>query len=134
MLVEACRPAPPEPSRPISGVSAGRVIELANGRWFDGERFVPKTLYSVGGIFAAAAPARVDSVIDLQGGYVIPPFAEAHNHNIDGDPASLNRKYLSEGVFYAQNPMNVLRARERVARSEERRVGKECVTRGAQDQ
>ncbi len=101
----------------MSGVSAGRVIELANGRWFDGERFVQKTLYSVGGIFAAAAPARVDSVIDLEGGYVIPPFAEAHNHNIDGDPAALNRKYLTEGVFYAQNPMNVLRARQRVAAS-----------------
>jgi predicted amidohydrolase YtcJ len=28
--------------------------------------------------FAGGAPARVDSVIDLNGGYVVPPFGEAH--------------------------------------------------------
>ena len=72
-------------------------------------------MYSVGGYFEATRPAHVDSVIDLQQGYVVPPFGEAHNHNIDASTATAARtivdKYLGEGVFYAQNPANVLRAR-----------------------
>lgn len=117
MGANSCRTVSAELSPPVPGVRPGRVIQLANGNWFDGQKFVQRTLYSAGGILASRPPARVDSVIDLQGGYVIPPFAEAHNHNIDGDPVALNTKYLSEGVFYAQNPMNVLRARDKVAGS-----------------
>ena len=104
-------------SRPASGVPlpASRAIELSNGQWFDGEKFVDRTMYSVGGVFSANRPARVDSVIDLQQGYVVPPFGEAHNHNVDAANATAARtivdKYLREGVFYAQNPANVLRAR-----------------------
>jgi hypothetical protein len=58
---------------------------------------------------------KSDSVIDLKGGYVVPPFAEAHNHNVDANSPAAARaivwKYLKDGVFYAQNPSNVLRAR-----------------------
>jgi hypothetical protein len=76
-------------------------------------------MYSVGGIFSAAPGKGVDSVIDLQGGYVVPPFAEAHNHNIDGSSPETARaivaKYLRDGVFYGQNPCNVLRARDGLA-------------------
>src|SRR5690349_16814249 len=97
----------PDPSSPT--------IELRNGHWFDGERFVDRIMYSVGGYFSASRPARVDSVIDLQQGYVVPPFGEAHNHNVDASNAAAAHtvidKYLRDGVFYAQNPANVLRAR-----------------------
>lgn len=97
----------PDPSSPT--------IELRNGHWFDGERFVDRIMYSVGGYFSASRPARVDSVIDLQQGYVVPPFGEAHNHNVDATNAAAAHavidKYLRDGVFYAQNPANVLRAR-----------------------
>jgi hypothetical protein len=45
----------------------------------------------------------------------VPPFAEAHNHNVDAADSAAARtivnKYLVDGVFYAQNPANVLRAR-----------------------
>ena len=72
-------------------------------------------MYSVEGYFSAARPPRVDSVIDLRQGYVVPPFGEAHNHNVDASTAAAARtivdKYLRDGVFYAQNPANVLRAR-----------------------
>ena len=100
---------------PIPGVAPGRVIEMVNGHWFDGVRFVDRTMYSVGGIFSAQPGTGVDSVIDLQGGYVVPPFAEAHNHNIDAstpaDARAVVAKYMRDGVFYGQNPCNVLRGR-----------------------
>ena len=110
----ACTP-PQSPSPSIPGVAQGRVIQLVNGHWFDGKRFVDRTMYSVGGIFSAQPGTRVDSVIDLQGGYVVPPFAEAHNHNIDAStPAAAQAvvaNYMRDGVFYGQNPCNVLRGR-----------------------
>ena len=110
----ACAPAK-APLPPTPGVAPGRVIQMVNGHWFDGVRFVDRTMYSVGGIFSAQPRTRVDSVIDLQGGYVVPPFAEAHNHNIAAstpdDARAVVAKYMRDGVFYGQNPCNVLRGR-----------------------
>jgi hypothetical protein len=89
-------------------------VTLINGLWFDGTRFTPRTVRMSHGVFEASEQ-KSDSVIDLKGGYVVPPFAEAHNHNIDaGSPAAAKTlvwKYFKDGVFYAQNPSNVLRAR-----------------------
>ncbi|HJQ10333.1 MAG TPA: hypothetical protein VJ840_04810, partial [Gemmatimonadaceae bacterium] len=112
----SCSPAPnPAPTASPIPHPASRTIELRNGHWFDGEKFVDRTMYSVDGYFSADRPAHVDSVVDLQHGYVVPPFGEAHNHNVDAANATAARtivdKYLREGVFYAQNPANVLRAR-----------------------
>jgi len=96
-----------------------RVIELANGRWFTGTGFEPRRMYIVDGVFAARVDRAPDSVIDLAGGFVVPPFGEAHNHNVDASTPAAGRtlvqKYLGEGVFYAQNPANVLRAKNGLA-------------------
>src|SRR3982074_3233396 len=118
VALAACAPSR-APSPPIPGVAQSRVIELRNGHWFDGARFVDRTMYSVGGIFSAAPGKGVDSVIDLQGGNVAPPFVEAHNHNIDGSSPETARaivaKYLRDGVSYGQTPYNVLRTRDGLA-------------------
>jgi imidazolonepropionase-like amidohydrolase len=85
---------------------ADAVIALTNGVWFDGKSFQPRTTYSVNGTLSFTAPARIDRTIDLSGTWVVPPFAEAHNHNIDGavEARSLAaiRKYAADGVFYAK--------------------------------
>ena len=82
------------------------VIALTNGRWFDGTTFQPRTAYSVNGLFRFEKPARIDRTIDLAGAWIVPPFAEAHNHNIDGavEERSLAaiRKYVADGVFYVK--------------------------------
>jgi len=80
--------------------------EFANGRWFDGRKFVPKKFYSVGGKLTSKRPARVDSLIDLSGKYVLPPFGEAHNHNVAQSPRldAFIRAYLEAGIFYVKNP------------------------------
>ena len=82
-----------------------KVYEFRNGLWFDGKGFKKRTFYSTGGTLASRKPAEVDSVIDLAGKYVIPPFGEAHNHNLGG-ASGLERQiemYLREGVFYSKN-------------------------------
>jgi imidazolonepropionase-like amidohydrolase len=69
----------------------------------------------VSGVLTSGKPARVDSVIDLTGKYVIPPFGEAHNHNVEwtdeGTFSRLKRTYLEAGIFYVKNPNNLPRAR-----------------------
>ena len=37
---------------------------------------------SIDGRFTLKKPVRVDRVLNLSGTWIIPPFAEAHNHNI----------------------------------------------------
>lgn len=86
--------------------SADRVYELRNGRWFDGTGFRETTFYTRSGTLQATRPARVDSVIDLAGGWVVPPYGEAHNHNVEASSRleATIRRYLEAGVFYVMNP------------------------------
>ena len=80
-------------------------VALVNGRWFDGRSFDARTVYSVTGRFTSKRPARVDSTLDLQGLWIVPPFGEAHNHNlpreIDRDRETV-RRYFEDGVFYVK--------------------------------
>jgi imidazolonepropionase-like amidohydrolase len=75
-----------------------------NGLWFDGQSFKSQTVYAVDGRFTFRKPAKVNSTLDLKDRHVVPPFAEAHNHNLTSeDQASeMIPKYLREGVFYAK--------------------------------
>lgn len=54
--------------------------EYRGGRWFDGETFVAKTMWVAGETFVESRLARVGAVVDLNNGYVVPPYAEGHNH------------------------------------------------------
>ena len=88
-----------------------RGTEFINGHWFDGERFHDRTMYVVEGRFVDP-PIDATDTVDLKGGFVVPPFAEAHNHNVDeNDPAAMIRRYLSSGIFYAKNPNNLPQTR-----------------------
>lgn len=80
-------------------------VALVNGRWFDGRSFETRTVYSVNGRFTSRRPARLDSTLELQGLWVVPPFGDAHNHNlpreIDRDRETV-RRYFEDGVFYVK--------------------------------
>lgn len=91
---------------------ASRVYEFTGGRWFDGRKFVSRKFYSVGGVLTERKPSRVDSVIDFAGKYVVPPFGEAHNHNVDYSERTdgVIRQYLQDGIFYVKNPNSLPRA------------------------
>ena len=77
---------------------------LVNGRWLEGRRFVERTMYVERGAFTHRRPVSVDSVIDLGGRFVVPPFGEAHNHNIEGARAATVKAYLDAGIFYVKDP------------------------------
>jgi len=93
---------------PNAAPLSARVYRFVNGHWFDGRAFQQKNFYSTAGILRAEYAGPVDSTIDLQNKFIIPPFAEAHNHHFsDGQNyrAQINN-YLMQGIFYAKNPNN----------------------------
>ena len=89
--------------------------EFVNGQWFDGQKFRRRKFYSTKGVLTAKKPVAKASIIDLAGGYVIPPFGEAHNHNVEWNNEETfqrtRRMYLEAGIFYVKNPNNLPRAR-----------------------
>lgn len=92
------------------GPAAGNLV-FVNGKVFDGTRFVARPLYvTADGLFSRSRPAGAE--IDLAGGYVIPPFGEGHNHNIDSDRAI--DRYLETGIFYVSNPNTLPSAHSRL--------------------
>lgn len=96
--------------------ATGHIYEFANGNWFDGQKFVARTFYSVAGVLSSKRPARIDRVFDLSGKYIVPPFGEAHNHNLDWSRdeqfARINKMYLDAGIFYVKNPNSLLRSKK----------------------
>jgi hypothetical protein len=90
-----------------------RVVAFVGGRWFTGTSFADRTVYAVDGVLTFESPARVDSTVYLAGGYVVPPFGEAHNHNVEHSPriGRTIEQYLRDGVFYVKNPNNLPRTR-----------------------
>lgn len=83
--------------------------KFVNGLWFNGQSFEAKTVYSVNGIFKMKHDGEVTATIDLENAYVIPPFAEAHNHHfMNGFLYEQQIKdYLAKGIFYAKNPNSI---------------------------
>jgi imidazolonepropionase-like amidohydrolase len=83
---------------------SGPAYAFVNGQWLMHGQFQRRTYYSVNGMLQTAPPPRVDSTIDLRDGFVIPPFADAHTHNLDGafNLDSTVSRYIREGTFYVQ--------------------------------
>ena len=100
----ACAPAKPVPD----GVTAWA---LTGGHWYDGSGFVLRDMYIVGSELVARRPERIDSIVDLSGGWVVPPFGDAHTHNLDGAFRfeEMRAAYTAEGTFYLQVLTNTTR-------------------------
>jgi hypothetical protein len=83
-----------------------RVKAFVNGLWFNGKDFLPRAFYCVEGKLATRTPSSAVDTVDLQGGFVVPPFGDAHNNFPSGDQdfAEANRAHLKAGVFYTLNP------------------------------
>ena len=96
-----------EPQVVYSNDASEGNYHFINGLWFDGDAFVAREFFSVEGLLSSRSPETVVAVIDLRGGFVVPPFGEAHQHNVDADNGmldELNEAYLKAGVFYVKNP------------------------------
>ena len=80
-------------------------FKLINGKWFDGQTFCKQTVWVYDGKLSFESKnIEPDKVIDLSGRYVTPPFAEAHNHNLESEYELDKRiaNYFSHGVFYVK--------------------------------
>lgn len=87
--------------------AALKIYEVRNGIWFSGSGFERRTMFVRGSVFVPAPKGAADSVLDLGGGFVVPPFAEGHNHWLE--PAGLQayiQSYLHDGVFYVKDQAN----------------------------
>ncbi|MCC6463499.1 MAG: amidohydrolase family protein [Saprospiraceae bacterium] len=92
------------------------VYEFKNGNWYNGEGFTPGTWYTVDGKFTKKTPAKVDSVFDLAGRWVVPPLADAYCSTLTGNPSAANQLGFctEEGIFYLQVLGNSLEDRKAV--------------------
>lgn len=90
--------------------------EFVNGSWFNGQSFEEKTLYVTESKLSLHKPGQIDSTIDLKNQYVIPPFGEAHNHNLESAWMLEQRikNYLRDGVFYVKMQSSIKKRVESV--------------------
>ncbi len=97
-------PAIAEPEAPAFKASPALTMELKNAQWFDGKGFVKRgTLYVNDGKFSNQKIKKPQRSLDLMGQFLIPPLAEAHNHNLQNGWGFTRyaNSYLRDGVFYA---------------------------------
>lgn len=78
-------------------------LHFVGGKWFDGSQFLPTDWYAVGGRLTSKRPSRVDVTINLKGQYVVPPFVEAHNHDLQNswNAGQRSAEYVKKGIFYS---------------------------------
>ncbi|MHA7819066.1 MAG: amidohydrolase family protein [Erythrobacter sp.] len=109
--MSGCAHGPPEPAD----------LRLDGGLWYQDGAFIERTAYVRGGVLSFAQPdLAARRIEDLGGGHVVPPFCEAHNHNIGGSAEGVEtvaKAYLDYGVFYALMPGSFALYRGQIERS-----------------
>jgi len=92
----------------VVGGGSPKPSAFKNGRWWNGYGYKEGTRYAVGGVLSSKRPAHLDHILDLHGGYVIPPLAEGHNHWLEPSKINdYNACYLADGVYYIRDMGNV---------------------------
>ena len=88
----------------VSAQTAGKNYEYKNGQWYTGLEFTSGTWYVSNGLLTQKAPAKIDSVIDLKGKWVIPPMGDAGSSSLysASNAERVAKQYMDEGVFYIQ--------------------------------
>ena len=101
-----------------SAQTTNKNYAFTNGQWYDGVGFTPATWYVSNGLLSKKAPSQIDSTIDLDNRWVIPPAGDAHCISMSESPsAELQAKsYLLDGAFYLQVIGNTQEGREKMAK------------------
>ncbi|UFP93319.1 amidohydrolase family protein [Gloeobacter morelensis] len=109
-------------SGPVASQSPDQNYAFVGGQWFNGRGFEKKMVYAVGGRFTFERPSKIDSTVDLQNRYVVPPFGEAHTHRLSDrrEVEAGISDFLRDGIYYAKIlndiPLSSAVARERLNR------------------
>lgn len=88
--------------------NSSTTIAYVDGQVWNGEKFIERTLFISDGKFIEE-PSRIDSTVNLNGKYILPPFGDAHTHNLGVGGISkqiAKNKYIENGVFYAADLTN----------------------------
>ena len=115
LLASACSALRPAPYPAAQNATAE--LRFDNGLWWNENAFTRATVFVEDGRLrfardAAQAQRGAMRVIDVRGSYVVPPFCEAHNHNLglhSQDNHTHIRNYLRDGVFYVKVLSNLPR-------------------------
>jgi hypothetical protein len=94
----------------VSIPNQGAVLHFIHGNWFDGTHFEPADFYAEGGYLTQHPDERrAYQTVDLQGGFIVPPYGDAHEHNFDNVDITprVTAAYLRDGIFYAQGMTDV---------------------------
>jgi imidazolonepropionase-like amidohydrolase len=86
-------------------------LELAGARVFDGTAFIERDLWVRDGRILLSRPAEPVERVDLDGRWIVPPYADAHSHAFgEGQPVKDRERaarYLKHGVFYVMSQGNL---------------------------
>jgi len=88
-----------------SSLSGSDAKAFVNGKWFTGQDFESATFYAVDGILTKRKPSGPVETVDLQGGFAVPAFGDAHAHfpSTEQNFEMANRNFLQAGAFYVLN-------------------------------
>jgi hypothetical protein len=91
--------------------ATARILHLAGGQVFDGERFVARDLWIAGGQFVRPLRSALVERVDLTGRWIVAPFADAHSHSFgEGEPAKDRLRaaaYVRDGVLAVMSQGNL---------------------------
>lgn len=76
--------------------------EYRNGLWWQGDSFVEQSWYVVNGRLQQQKPETISYTVDLKQQFVIAPFADAHNHNLQNPwlAQRFSQSYKQAGILY----------------------------------
>src|SRR5438270_5238180 len=87
----------------LTGATAATPVTCyIHAHWWNGERFASGIRCASGGRFVPR-PARPARIVDLGGSWIVPPFADAHNH-MAAATSEVSDKAMAAGIFYLMNP------------------------------
>jgi hypothetical protein len=100
---------------PKTTAQNSKTYEYKNGIWYVNEAMVQGTWYIQNGLLTQKTPAKIDSVIDLQQRWVVPPMGDAHCSSVTDLFSNKEniQLYMDEGVFYLQVLSNSFSSREK---------------------
>ena len=98
-----------DPAGTEASTGDGNIYRLVGGWWWDGTSFERKSFYVVDGRLTESRPDRVDKVLEFGDRFIVPPFAEAHNHNLESAYGfeRVHSRYLEQGIFYVKVANNI---------------------------
>src|SRR5262249_26971333 len=81
--------------------SSSHAKAFVNGKWFTGKEFQSTTFYAVNGILTNRKPTGPVEIVDLQRGFVVPAFGDAHSHfpGTEQNFEIASRAFLQAGAF-----------------------------------